>query len=84
MRLEVGEWLAEIGWVLSIVGVVSIESRGIPFSSFHSFVPCSLQPFLLPPIPSSSQNLTGVKFKCIGKTVKMLKRRDEVVCCNMV
>jgi len=24
------------------------------------------------------ENLTGVKFKCIGKTVKMLKRRDEV------
>ena len=25
VRLEVGEWLAEIGWVLSVVGVVSIE-----------------------------------------------------------
>jgi len=26
MRLELGEWLAEIGWVLSVVGVASIES----------------------------------------------------------
>jgi len=24
--LELGEWLAEIGWVLSIAGMVSIES----------------------------------------------------------
>jgi len=51
MQLEVGEWLAEIACVLFVVGVVSIESRGIPFSSFHSFLPCSLQPLLLPPIP---------------------------------
>ena len=26
VRLELGEWLAEIGWVLSVAGVVSIES----------------------------------------------------------
>ena len=26
MQLELGEWLAEIGWVLSVAGVVSIES----------------------------------------------------------
>jgi len=26
MQLELGEWLAEMGWVLSIAGVVSIES----------------------------------------------------------
>jgi len=24
--LELGEWLAEIGWVLSVAGVVSIEN----------------------------------------------------------
>ena len=28
MRLELGEWLADIGWVLSVAGVVSIESPG--------------------------------------------------------
>jgi len=27
MRLELGEWLAEIGWVLSVAGMVSIESQ---------------------------------------------------------
>jgi len=27
MRLELGEWLTGIGWVLSVVGVVSKESR---------------------------------------------------------
>jgi len=27
VRLELGEWLAEIGWVLSVAGVVSIESQ---------------------------------------------------------
>ena len=26
VRLELGEWLVEIGWVLSVAGVVSIES----------------------------------------------------------
>ena len=26
VQLELGEWLVEIGWVLSIAGVVSIES----------------------------------------------------------
>jgi len=25
VRLELGEWLTEIGWVLSVAGVVSIE-----------------------------------------------------------
>ena len=26
VQLELGEWLAEIGWVLSVAGVVSTES----------------------------------------------------------
>ena len=26
VRLELGEWLTEIGWVLSLAGVVSVES----------------------------------------------------------
>ena len=26
VRLELGEWLAEIGWILSVAGMVSIES----------------------------------------------------------
>ena len=26
VRLELGEWLAEIGWALSVAGVVSTES----------------------------------------------------------
>ena len=33
VRLELGEWLAEIGWVLSVAGVVSIES---PLARAHS------------------------------------------------
>ena len=36
VRLELGEWLAEIGWVLSVAGVVSIESPG---QSVHSHIP---------------------------------------------
>ena len=47
MRLELGEWLTEIGWVLSIAGVVSIESplahvqdrtyADRPFKSLNSY-----------------------------------------------
>ena len=36
VRLELGEWLAEIGWVLSVAGVVSIKSPG---QSVHSHIP---------------------------------------------
>ena len=36
VQLELGEWLAEIGWVLSVAGVVSIESPG---QSVHLHIP---------------------------------------------
>ena len=36
VRMELGEGLAEIGWILSVAGVVSIESPG---QSVHSHIP---------------------------------------------